>query len=100
MNDSTSVIDHQTRLMANPNMVLRVEDDDCAILFDPDAGSVRILNVTAAAVWQLLDGERSVDDILVRLRDMYSGFETASEAQVFKLLSELQSFGALASAEE
>ena len=27
-----------SRLVTNPNLVLRVEDDDCGLLFDPDLG--------------------------------------------------------------
>lgn len=98
MNDLIRAIDPAVRLTTNPNMVLRIEDDDCAILFDPDAGRVRVLNVTAAAVWGLVDGQRSVAEILAELRATYDGFDAAAEAQVLALLAELQGLGALAHA--
>jgi hypothetical protein len=100
MNSLVNKMDLNTKFMTNPNMVLRVEGDDCAILFDPDAGSVRILNVTAAAVWQLLNGERSVTQLFAHLRETYTGFNAQSETQVLKLLTELQGYGALTPTEE
>ncbi|MCK4509334.1 MAG: hypothetical protein KAU27_12365 [Desulfuromonadales bacterium] len=50
MNDNLLKIDLNTRLAVNPTLVLRVEDDDCGLLFDPDNGTVQMLNDTAIEV--------------------------------------------------
>jgi SynChlorMet cassette protein ScmD len=58
----------QKNPIANPQIVLREEFDDWAILFDPDTGNAFGLNPTGVFVWKLLDGKHCVDDIVKRLR--------------------------------
>jgi SynChlorMet cassette protein ScmD len=53
---------------ANPLIVLREEFDDWAILFDPDTGHAFGLNPVGVFVWQRLDGEHTVQDILAELQ--------------------------------
>ena len=60
MDNNELKIDMDSRLAVNPGLVLRIEDDDCALLFDPDNGKVQMLNSTAVDVWKLLDGKRSL----------------------------------------
>ena len=83
------------RLIANPNMVLREEDDDAALLFDPDTGAVRILNVTAVAVWKLLDGRRDLGQIIAALREQFDEMDAEAEAQVVQLLNDCHAIGAV-----
>ena len=52
---------------ANPSLVLREEFDDWAVLFNPDADLGHNgfgLNPTGVYLWKLLDGKRSIDDLL------------------------------------
>ncbi len=37
--------------------------DDCTVVIDPDAGEVHELNSSAALLWELADGTRSLDEI-------------------------------------
>ncbi len=54
--------------LANPLVVLREEFDDWAILFDPDTGHAFGLNPIGVFVWQRLDGQHTVEDIVSELR--------------------------------
>ena len=55
--------------LANPQIVLREEFDDWAILFDPDTGKAFGLNPVGVFIWKLLDGRHSIPDILARMQE-------------------------------
>jgi SynChlorMet cassette protein ScmD len=54
--------------IANPSVVLREEFDDWAVLFDPETGAAFGLNPKGVCIWKLLDGERTLDEILEAIR--------------------------------
>jgi hypothetical protein len=83
------------RLIANPNMVFREEEEDAALLFDPETGVLHILNATAVAVWKLLDGKRDLGRIMADLRDEFDGMDAAADAQVTEMLNHLLAIGAV-----
>jgi len=95
MNDFPQGISMGTRLVVNPNMVLREEDDECAILFDPTSGSVRILNLTAVTIWKLLDGQRTLSEVMDALRERFEDMDADAEDQVMGLVRGLCRVGAL-----
>lgn len=95
MNKDALKIDLTTRLAVNPGLVLRVEDDDCALLFDPDNGRVEMLNCTAVDVWQLLDGKRSLQEVIDSLKDLYDGVDEAATREVLALVEFLARLGAV-----
>lgn len=88
-------IDLDTRLAVNPNLVLRIEDDDCALLFDPDNGRVEMLNSTAVEIWQHLDGKRSVSEIIDILRGLYDCIDDQAIEQILALVDGLVKLGAV-----
>lgn len=67
------------RLLVNPEVVLREEDADGALLFNPDTNRIRVLNSTGAFVWNLCDGTRDLPAIVQAVKD---GFEGAPEDEV------------------
>ena len=79
----------------NPSWVLREEDGGEALLFDADTGAVWVANRTAVTVWKLVDGRRSVDDLLHELQHAFEGFDEAAGAEVMSLLGGLVEAGAL-----
>lgn len=83
------------RFIANPDLVLREEEDNTALLFDPETGAVRVLNATAVAIWNLLDGSRDLTALLASLHDEFDEMDAEADAQVKKLLDELLSSGAI-----
>ena len=95
MNDNLLKIDLNTRLAVNPNLVLRVEDDDCGLLFDPDSGTVQMLNDTAIEIWQRLDGKKTLREILNSLQQVYAEISPEADQQVLQLVNQLAAMGAV-----
>lgn len=95
MNDSLLKIDLNTRLAVNPNLVLRVEDDDCGLLFDPDSGTVQMLNDTAIEILQRLDGKRTLREILDSLQQVYTEITPEADQQMLRLVNQLAEMGAV-----
>ncbi len=95
MDNNELKIDMDSRLAVNPGLVLRIEDDDCALLFDPDNGKVQMLNSTAVDVWKLLDGKRSLGEVVDCLRNRYEGIDDSTAQQVIGLMETLAILGAV-----
>jgi SynChlorMet cassette protein ScmD len=70
-------MDPTDRPIANPIVVLREEFDDWAVLFNPDTAYAVGTNPVGVAVWKLMDGKRSVEDIVSKIK---TGFEDAPDA--------------------
>jgi SynChlorMet cassette protein ScmD len=68
------------RPIANPVVVLREEFDDWAVLFNSDTADAAGTNPVGVAVWKLMDGKRSIEDIVSEIKN---SFEDTSDA-VFK----------------
>jgi len=47
----------------NPAVVLREVFDDWAVLFNPDTADAVGINPVGVAVWKLLDGKRTIEEI-------------------------------------
>jgi hypothetical protein len=62
------VIDREARLSKNPQVVYRALEDESGVLLDLDSGQYHGVNSTGLAIWELLDGERTVADVVVELR--------------------------------
>jgi SynChlorMet cassette protein ScmD len=77
--------------LANPLIVLRkdFEDDDWAILFDPDKGDAYGLNPVSVFIWKRLDGTHSCADILKALRTEYQEVPVEAEVQVREFIDQL-----------
>ena len=90
----------ESRLVTNPNLVLRVEEDDCGLLFNPDSGEVKVLNRSAVAIWQLIDGRRSVGELVTALGEVFEGMDAEAESQVLQAVSSLLEIGAVALVEQ
>jgi hypothetical protein len=95
MNDQSQQITLQTVLIPNPNLFLREENNRGGILFDPDTGSVRILNITAAETWKLLDGRRSLNQVIEALKEKFDGVDASAEGKLLELVRQLLRVGAV-----
>jgi hypothetical protein len=54
----------------NPRFVFRQEDDG-ALLFDPDTDSLRLLNETGAYIFENADGSRTVGQLIDALAEEF-----------------------------
>lgn len=57
--------------IANPNVVLREEFDDWAVLFNPDTGDAEGINPVGVAVWKRMDGQRNLTEIVAEINDSF-----------------------------
>jgi hypothetical protein len=79
-----SDVDLSSRVTPAAHVQFRSEGDDGAILYDPETDRVAILNPTAASVWSLLDGVRTVSELVAALATEYEDMGPEAEAQVLR----------------
>jgi len=75
--------------LANPQVVLREEFDDWAILFDPDSGRGFGLNPVSVFVWKRLDGRHSEEDILEELKKKFDNVPEDARSHVRDFVRDL-----------
>ena len=63
----------------NPDVVLREEDPDGALLFNPDTNQIRVLNNTGLFVWKLCDGSQGLPGFVAAMQE---SFDQVPEDQV------------------
>ncbi len=57
----------------NPDVVLREENEDGALLFNPDTNQIKVVNSTGLHIWQLCDGHRDVPAIVEEIQQVFDG---------------------------
>ena len=83
-------------LIRNPDVVLREEDPDGALLFNPDTNQVLVLNNTGLFIWNHCEGKRDLPDILSAVKDAFEEVPDAKvDAEVKDFVTQLQSKGFL-----
>jgi hypothetical protein len=60
-----------SRYIRNPDVVLREEDVDGALLFHPDTRQTEVLNSTGSFIWKLCDGSRDLAAIEMAIRQAF-----------------------------
>ena len=71
-----------SRPIANPVVVLREEFDDWAVLFNPDTAAASGINPVGVAIFKLLDGTRTLDQIVESVKDEFTEVPEGVEAEV------------------
>jgi len=76
---------HSKNPIANPVVVLRKEFDDWAVLFNPDPAEAVGVNPVGVAIWEILDGKKSVTDIIAQISQDFTDVpgSAAQEIQTF-----------------
>jgi len=67
------------RYIQNPDVNLREEDEDGALLFNPDTDRVQLLNSTGLYIWKLCTEGRTVSDIVAAFK---AEFDDVPEEEV------------------
>ena len=65
--------------LRNPDVVLREEDEDGALLFNPDTNDVKAVNTTALFIWEHCDGTADLASIVAAVQE---SFDDAPEDQL------------------
>jgi SynChlorMet cassette protein ScmD len=88
-----SAQDKKDRPIANPTVVLREEFDDWAILFNPDTAEAVGTNPVGVAVWKLMDGKRTLKDIVAEIQDNFTDVPDAATTDVTAFIKDLAKRG-------
>ena len=82
------------RYIRNPDVVLREEDPDGGLLFNPDTNQIRVLNTTGLFVWQLCDGSQNLPGIVTAMQESFDGVpEDEVAGQVTEFVDEMVTSG-------
>lgn len=88
------MVDAEERVpIANPQIVLREEFDDWAILFDPETGNTFSLNPVGVLIWKLLDGGHGFDAIVTQVREAAEGVPADVTAHVRDFIQNAAAYG-------
>ena len=79
--------------LAHPEVVLREEFDDWAVLFHPDTAAAVGINPTGVAIWKLLDGTHEVEDIVQELNTQFSNVPDAAPQEIMEFIQTLTDDG-------
>ena len=72
MKKGEAPMSEESKFMANPEVSCRVEDEDGAILFNPDSNSVQIINPIGLQIWQFMEHyPRTLDVVKQHIMEMY-----------------------------
>lgn len=59
------------KFICNPDVVLREEDEDGALLFNPDTNQVKVINNTAVFIWKLCNGSYGLAELISSLKEAF-----------------------------
>ncbi len=79
----------QNKPIANPELVLREEFDDWAVLFDPDTGPGFGMNPVGVSIWKLLDGNHTETEITLALTQTYEEVPEDADSHVKEFIEDL-----------
>lgn len=74
------------------DIAYRIIDGEAVIISLQQLGTgeiIKVLNVTGTKIWELIDGKKSVSDIVKRLTRAYDGLSKTLEADIIAFLNEL-----------
>jgi len=81
------------RPIANPVVVLREEFDDWAVLFNPDTADAVGTNPIGVVIWKKMDGKRSLDEIVLEIKDSFEGVPEAALEEITAFVDKLAERG-------
>lgn len=79
----------------HPACFVREENEEGGFLLNPDTGKVCLLNPTAVSIWDLLDGKRTLADIVAELQATFTDTTPDMEQQVWEHLQTLCAMGVI-----
>ena len=80
----------------NGDIVLRVEFDDWAILFNPDTADAFGINPTGVSTWNLIDGKRNIRQIIDAIHDEFDAVNDSVDSEITHFIEQLLQHGFIA----
>jgi hypothetical protein len=59
------------KYLCNPDVVLREEDEDGCLLFNPDTNQVKILNATGLFIWKQFSNINELAHVVVAVQETF-----------------------------
>jgi len=81
------------RPIPNPIVLLREEFDDWAVLFNADTAYAVGTNPVGVAVWKLMDGKRSIEDIVSMIKNNFEDTPDAAFKEITAFVNTLAENG-------
>lgn len=81
----------------NPNIVLREEYDNWAILFDPDSNTTLGINPIGVSIWKLMTDKYSIGEILHKLEGQFENIPDDAHSHLTEFIEELYKKGLITS---
>lgn len=87
-------VDGNSLLVRNPDVILREEDPDGALLFNPDTNQIRVINPTGLFIWKQCDGKKDMPAIIAALKEEFEGVpEKEVDAEVKAFVDDIRANG-------
>lgn len=81
------MIDSNSKVQRNANVVVRdLAEGEGAVLLHLDSGEYHSVNQIGFAIWELLDGERTVGDVTTELRERVEDPPDSIESDVVRFV--------------
>jgi hypothetical protein len=72
--------------LCNPEVVLREEDQDGGLLFNPDTNQIKVINSTGLLIWKQFNKQQGLETVVASLLDAFEGVsrdEIITDVQLF-----------------
>jgi len=87
---------HKKEYLINPDVVLREEDPDGALLFNPDTNDVKVLNASGLYIWKLCRANQTRSSIAKAIKSHFQEVpEKQAEEDVLRFLTQMTESGFL-----
>ena len=81
------------KLIVNPDVVLRKEFDDWAVLFNPDTAEAIGINPVGVAIWELLARHSAIEEIVTALSHDFTDIPGSSREDIETFIADLAKRG-------
>ena len=72
----------------NPEIIAKLADDE-AVLVMPQKGQVKVINEVGAVIWELIDGKRTIENIIKEIIAQFDVDPVTAESDVSNFIKEL-----------
>ena len=84
------------RLPVRRSEIRLTDEESRSVLIDTDSGATHVLNPTARAIWELCDGNTTLDELVDAICQVFSVPHSVAERDVAEALARLEEVGLVA----
>jgi hypothetical protein len=87
------MIDPSYTPVPNPDVIYQEEDGGWAVIVNLDTGNSLALNSTGSLIWKSANGRRSISDIIVIIKETFSGVPDDISDDIMETVGSLKANG-------